>query len=201
MEKYLTIKSLSGILILISWISLIGSVIIVFIQISNNGDFISIIPQLISGVVVFLLFLSFGHTMKLLLDIRIDQIEKLKVPLVNLEHSESKQIHNVENKTTTEELSTVFSDDILDNLNDLIKKQKKKLFGKGYVEDITNILSEIITSKEKGYELINKYSNKFDSEITKDLKSLSSSFSTIKNYLSVFIKYEIVKPEHPHELN
>ncbi|MCK4664734.1 MAG: hypothetical protein KAT68_17825 [Bacteroidales bacterium] len=187
MEKYNTIRTLSVIMIVLSWISFIGAIIIAVFQISNESDLVTIISPLISGFIVFVVFLSLGKTMQLLLDLRENQIRSFNA------NEEQKSI--VKNSNTAE-----ISDKILNELFKLIKSHKKSILGKGKKEEIIGLLEIIVTSEEQGYALMAKYNSLFGNEIINDLKSLSTNYLVIKEFLDCFIKFNIVLPEYPHDL-
>jgi RDD family len=85
-------------------------------------------------------------------------------------------------------------------LNDLLTKQKKLIVVNDHKEEIIKILAQLILTKEDAIFIINLYKEKFDKNLINELKSLTKSYSEMKFYLSVFIIYEIVQGEYPHEI-
>lgn len=89
--------------------------------------------------------------------------------------------------------------DRISTLNKLIKSEKSKsIFAKSQTQEIRDSLS-IFTSKKELVEFMNQYFMACGTNLDDDLKSLSSSYSDIKNNLEKLIQLEIVQPDYPHE--
>lgn len=215
MDKYKTLKTLSGLIIFIAWFGLISAIIVTGYLISNELDFMTTLPFLVGGLIGFILFLAFGKGIQLLLDIRENQIQikdsansvenqvmlfdewKKENPTKSISDYYATVITKNDNNELTDISITEANLSVLDNL---IIKQKKTFLGAGSKSDILILLSELITSKEKAFIVIDKYNQLFNKDIIEELKGLSSSYAGIKDYLSCFIEHKIVDSEHPHDL-
>ena len=145
MEKYNTLRTLSGIIIFISWLDLVSAIIVTGYLITQEADIISVLPLFIGGLIGFIFLLSFGKVIQLLLDLRESQINnqpdisksidsdslKNELPKIDIEYDEESDI----------------TDKDLIKLNSLIKKEKKGFLGSGKKSDIIVLLSDMITSK------------------------------------------------------
>lgn len=171
-------------IIFLAWIDLIATIIVTGYLISNELDFLIVLLYLISGLIGFVLFLSFGKSILLLLDIRENQFDK----------------HYSINNEKDELFDFEISETKLKELDTLIKKQKKTFLGAGSKSNILILLSKLITSKEKAFIVIDKYNQLFNKDIIEELKGLSSSYVSKREYLSSFIDYKIVANEYPHDL-
>lgn len=85
------------------------------------------------------------------------------------------------------------------NLKELFDKEKNKgMFGKSVRPEIITYLEKWCLSKDNCIQLIKVYQSQYNSDLIEELKKLSSSYDVIKDTLDVFIKFEIVEPEFPH---
>ncbi len=151
MEKYKFLKNLSGLIIFLAWIDLIATIIVTGYLISNELDFSIILPYLISGLIGFVLFLSFGKSIQLLFDIRENQFDKHSS--VNNEKDKLSDFDSSLNNEKDKLSDFEISETRLKELDALIKKQKKTFLGTGK-SNILILLSRLITSKEKAFIVI-----------------------------------------------
>ena len=189
MEKYSNLKRLSGIINFIAWLNLIAGIIIAFYLNSKNLGTIISVSSVVSGFIGFILLLSFGKLMELVLDIRENQIGSKEVTLTK----------EFESKNQEKNQEIEFSEKVLLDLRKYILNQKKSLIGKNKNE-ILEFLSRLITTKQTALDLIIGYEKYFGVDIIDELKSLSSNYGTIREYLEKFIEFEIVEKEHPHKM-
>jgi len=99
------------------------------------------------------------------------------------------------NKTSVD-----ISDDNIKKLRELIKAEKKGIFGSDNKSDILDLLKSMISTKETAQMVIDEYNRLFNKSLIIELKSLTTSYDGIKEYLSCFFEYGIVKTEYPHDL-
>ncbi len=189
MGKYSTLKSLAGIINFLAWLNLIAGIIIAIYSNSEKLGTIVIVSSVVSGLVGFVLLLSFGKLIQITLDIRENQI-KTKEEITTIEADN-------ENFADTKEVE--FSETTLLDLRKLILRQKQSIFGKNKNE-MLELLSRLITTRQKGLDIIGAYEKQFGVNIIDELKSLSNNYGTIKEYLKQFIEFEIVENEHPHRM-
>jgi hypothetical protein len=189
MEKYRTLKSLAGIINFIAWLNLIAGIIIAIYSNSEKLGDIVIVTSVVSGLIGFVLLLGFGKLIQITLDIRENQI-------MTREETTATEASN-ESFTETREIE--FSETTLLDLRKKILRQKQSIFGKK-TDEILELLSRLITTKQKGLDIIVAYENQFGVSIIDELKSLSSNYGTIKENLKQFIEFEIVENEYPHKI-
>jgi len=189
MEKYSTLKSLAGIINFIAWLNLIAGIIIAIYSNGEKLGTIGIVTSVVSGLVGFVLLLSFGKLIQITLDIRENQIktrdETTTIEAINENFADSKEIE--------------FSEMNLLDLRKLILKQKQKIFRKNNNE-LLELLSRLITTRQKGLDIILAYEKQFGVNIIDELKSLSTNYGTIKENLKQFIEFEIIENEYPHKM-
>lgn len=89
-------------------------------------------------------------------------------------------------------------DERLNLLSEMIKQEKNNYFGKSSKDKILRLLELQISSKSKALELLDDYSSMGSSDLIEDLKSLTSSYEGKKEYLNLFIRFEVVAPDYPH---
>lgn len=208
MEKYGTLRYLTVIINFIAWLNLISGIILTIFSIGYNLGASFIIIGLLGGLIGFILLLSFGKLIQLVLDIREKQIEKEKnkKPMEIQEETSLEQIEVEENKNPIrfkgeKSLQQIEITEIsIIELRGLIIRQKKSYIGNKKKTEIISILNKLVTSKESAKILIEKYKNKFGINIIDELKDLSKNYAIIKEYLLPFIEFKIVKGEYPHEL-
>jgi len=189
MERYSTLKTLAGIINFIAWLNLIAGIIIAIYSNSEKLGTTVIVTSVISGLFGFVLLLSFGKLIQITLDIRENQIK-------TTEKNTTIEADN-ENIVDTKEIE--FSETTLLDLRKQILGQKQSVFGKNK-NQVLELLSSLITTKQKGLDIIIEYEKQFGVSIIDELKSLSSNYGTMKEYLKQFIEFEIVENEHPHKM-
>jgi hypothetical protein len=192
MQKYSTLKSLAEIVNLIAVLNLIAGIIIAIYFYNENLGIIVIASSVIIGLIGFVLLLSFGKLIQITYDIRENQIYTKEQP-TSIEAVDQNLAVNKDNKDVD------FLDSSLFDLRKLILNQKQSFFTNNKHE-ILEILSRLVSTKQKGLDLITAYENKFGVKIIDELKSLSSNYGTVKEYLNQFIKFEIVENEYPHKI-
>ncbi len=92
------------------------------------------------------------------------------------------------------------SDEDIKKLGELIKIQKKGIFSSGNKSDIIDLLKSMISSNETAQKVIDGYNRLLNKSLISELKSLTTSYDGVKEYLSCFIEYGIIKTEYPHDL-
>jgi len=202
MEKYKLLEYLSKIICFIAWLILIVSLVIVVILISKEAKAIEIISIIIGGIYSFILLLGFGKLIQITLDIREDQI-KISDEMNSHKPNESKkQVQKIQSKPNKREVQKKIDvdDNLISELKNLIIKQKKSFNGNKYKKDIILLLNRIITSQGQARGLIEQYYNLYESNLLDDLKQLTSNYKSIKEYVFLFIEFDIIKEEYPHEL-
>jgi hypothetical protein len=91
--------------------------------------------------------------------------------------------------------------DLIRELRKLIKQEKENLlFVESEKEKITSMIDDFCVDKAHCILIINEYKHRFNADLIKDLKSLTTSLDLIKRYLHTFIHFEVVKSEYPHEI-
>lgn len=189
MEKYSNLKSLSGIIIFFAWITLIAGIIIAISSISEDLELIMVVTSVVSGFVSFILLLSFGKLIQVVLDIRENQLDSKGNNLIK----------EIESETIEYEKEIEFSETVLLDLRKHILHQKKSLINKNKNE-ILELLSGLITSKQESLGLIAAYEKYFGLDLIEELKGLSTNYGIIREYLEPFIKFDTVGKEYPHEM-
>jgi len=87
------------------------------------------------------------------------------------------------------------------HLKELIVKEKNKgIFGESLRQEIIDWLEKYCQSKDDCMQLIMIYQRQYNSDLIEDLKKLSTNYDTIKKILNVFIKYDVIEPEYPHNI-
>ena len=203
MEKYKLLEYLSKIICFIAWLILIISLVIVVIYlISKEAKAIEIFVSIIGGIYSFILLLGFGKLIQITLDIREDQI-KISDEMNSHKPNESKkQVQKIQSKPNKREVQKKIDvdDNLISELKNLIIKQKKSFNRNKYKKDIILLLNRIITSQGQARGLIEQYYNLYESNLLDDLKQLTSNYKSIKEYIFLFIEFDIIKEEYPHEL-
>ena len=82
----------------------------------------------------------------------------------------------------------------------ILLEHKKPFYAQSQKDKITFLLEEVCIDKTHCHLLINEYKNRYRSNIIDDLKSLSTTYLSIKAYLKSFIAFGLVAPEYPHEM-
>ena len=114
--------------------------------------------------------------------------------------SNLKDIDKMKDEVKVSDASIRNLTDYLNQLNILIKEEKQNIVGTKRKNEIISLISRLTLSKEFSIIVLEKYSENFNSSLIDDLKGLTSNYSSIKDYLNVFIEFEIVESEHPHNL-
>ena len=83
-------------------------------------------------------------------------------------------------------------------LNSLIIEQGR-LFGGENKELIIKMTKTLCENREYAENLLLYYKRKFNKDLLKELKSLTTSYSGIKDYLNRFIELGIVNEKYPHD--
>ena len=207
MEKYKLLKLLSKIIIFTAWLSLIlSTIVVIYNLIYKEAELIEIlgstIGSIIGGIYSFILLLGFGKFIQIILDIREDQI-KISDEMNSHKPNESKkQVQKIQSKPNKREVQKKIDvdDNLISELKNLIIKQEESFNGKKYKKDIILLLNRIITSQGQARGLIEQYYNLYESNLLDDLKQLTSNYKSIKEYVFLFIEFDIIKEEYPHEL-
>ncbi|HZL11846.1 MAG TPA: hypothetical protein VFC65_17830 [Prolixibacteraceae bacterium] len=188
-DKYKYLKYLAKFILVIGWLNLISAFLLIFYYLSIDEDFVDILPRFGSGVVLSVFLLTFGKVILLIFDIRNFQLDSPISP------------NRIEkNKTSIPSINDNLIDESeIQKLKYLIQKQKRRMFGDGYKLDIINTLNKLIDSELKANSVIYNYHKQFDQDLIKDLKSLTSNYTGIKEYLKTFITHRIVNSEYPHD--
>lgn len=84
-------------------------------------------------------------------------------------------------------------------LHKLIRKEKNSLFGSSKKQEIINLLSDLCTTKENADYLLITYDQQFHSDLVADIKKLTNSYDSMKQYLSPLIEIEIIEENFPHD--
>lgn len=90
-------------------------------------------------------------------------------------------------------------DSKVEDLDRLINTTKSALFSK-YNPEVSKYIDSCCSNKEEAIKLINDFGKQTGKDLIKSLSDLSSNYDSIKSYLSVFIKYQIVDEKYPHNL-
>ena len=153
------------------------------------------------GIVIFLLLREFNcwyWKINQRIQLMEEQNELLKEVLKNKEYQKADNSENIANKESSK---SVHKEIDLEKLKTLIEKEKNKnIFGKSSRSEIIDLIESHCESKNDCINLIDNYSIKYGSNLINDLKALSTSYEGIKQMLSVFITYEVVEKNHPHEI-
>jgi len=203
MEKYKLLESLSKIIIFIAWLIVISLVIVVMYLISKEAELIEFFGFIIGGIYSFILLLSFGKLIQITLDIREDQIKFSDKMNSHAPNENKKQVQKIQSKLNKKEVQKKIDidDNLISELRNLIIKQKKSFIGNKYRKDIILLLNRIITSQGLARRLIEQYYNLYESNLLDDLKQLTSNYNGIKEYVLIFIEFDIIEEEYPHEFN
>lgn len=195
----------------VAWIYIAYAVIIglIFIILTFKylieEEWITALSIFIGGSVLILVFIAFSESIKVFLDIEYNTRRALMSATLEKVEPENKGLKNsrsdsVSEETLEDELSLMIKDsEKVEKLNSLIKGQKGKLFGGGNKEEIIKITMELCESKEYAEDLLLYYRRSFNKDLLHELKSLTTNYSGIKEYLSRFIELGIVKEEYPHD--
>ena len=207
MEKYKLLKLLSKIISFTAWLSLIlSTIVIIYNLIYKEAELIEIlgstIGSIIGGIYSFILLLGFGKFIQIILDIREDQI-KISDEMNSHKPNESKkQVQKIQSKPNKREVQKKIDvdDNLISELKNLIIKQEESLNANKYKKDIILLLNRIITSQDQSRGLIEQYYNLYESNLLDDLKNLTNNYKSIKEYVFIFIDFDIIEEEYPHEL-
>ena len=89
----------------------------------------------------------------------------------------------------------------IETLKKLINKEKNKsIFANSISNEIIDCLENQCKTREEALSVIKEYNAVFNSNLIDDLKKLSTSYEKIKNFVGVFIEFEIVEEKYPHYL-
>ncbi len=159
-----------------------------------------IIISVAIGIVIFLVLREFNcwyWKINQRIQLMEEQNELLKEVLKNKEYQKENS-ENVVNKVSSK---SVHKEIDLEKLKTLVEKEKNKnIFGKSSRSEIIDLIESHCESKNDCINLIDNYRLKYDSNLINDLKALSTSYEGIKQMLSVFITFEVVEKNHPHEI-
>ena len=158
------------------------------------------------GIGIYISFL--GSLGVLITDINLSAIKSkvsaLNIPLMSIKKENivelDYQAQNEEGLAPETEVNTttLTYNKRLIQLNELIVKQKKSLFGNEFGTLALQLINDIVQSKEDATLLLEKYQNYFDKDLIEELKSFSSSYPAIKKNFEVFIEMEVVEEKYPH---
>lgn len=153
------------------------------------------------GIVIFLVLREFNcwyWKINQRIQLMEEQNELLKELLKNNEYQKADNSENIVNKVNPK---SVHKEIDFEKLKTLIEKEKNKnIFGKSSRSEIIDLVESYCESKNDCINLIDNYRLKYDSNLINDLKALSTSYDGIKQLLSVFIIFEVVEKNHPHEM-
>ena len=119
---------------------------------------------------------------------------------VKIENISNDETDNTK-KADVSENSSARNPETINIIKELIEKEKKKTWWQeGNRQEIIKCLAEYCDSKNSCVQLIQEYQKRFNSSLIEDLKKLSSSYASIKELLSVFIEFEVIESEFPHNI-
>ena len=113
--------------------------------------------------------------------------EEMQIQTQTVEDIEDKIKKDEEYK---KELSLLFN---------LIKTQKNKILGGGMTDEILFLIGSLCKTQDDAINLLTIYKSTYKSDLIIDLKKLNSTYSDIKRNLSIFIDFNIVDENYPHE--
>lgn len=121
------------------------------------------------------------------------------LPTPVIEGVEIKSPENFTNKAPTKEekQNNDYKQNVI-RLNELIRADKKSIFGSSNTDEIRNLIIELCANKENAEYLLTVYRQLFMIDLIEDLKGLTSSYSDIKENCQRFIELGIVTKEYPH---
>lgn len=198
MEKVGFIKKLAITINVLAWIYLIAMVIVTIFSFVEEFSPVLIISLVLSGLVGFVILLTFGKTIEILIDIRSSQLIN-NIDKVNIETIKRRELKEPNNRPEEEIEVTEISEENLHILNNLIQNQKKKLWGSSQKIEIITLIKSLVVSKSSAEKLVLEYKDQFDKYLIEDLKGISSSYDTIRDYLDIFIEHNIVSETYPHD--
>ena len=114
--------------------------------------------------------------------------EEMQIQTQTVEDIEDKIKKDEEYK---KELSLLFN---------LIKTQKNKILGGGMTDEILFLIGSLCKTQDDAINLLTIYKSTYKSDLIIDLKKLNSTYSDIKRNLSIFIDFNIVDENYPHEM-
>lgn len=209
-KRYPALRVIATIMISLAIIVGLVCVLAFFEYLINHSKFSTeewwISPAiLLLGSVVILVLISLSELIKVFLDI--EQNTRTALMSVMLEKEKLKNKDVVENRVDPApvgkvliELSLKVSDsEKVEQLNSLIAGQKGNLLGAGNKVKIIELTTELCENKEYAECVLLYYKRKFNKDLLNDLKSLTTNYSGIKDYLRRFIELGIVKEEYPHD--
>lgn len=179
MRQYKTLNNLSKWIIFLAWTELISATILVLFTYKNSQILGEALTIVLYGLAGFVFFFAIGKILTLLIDIR--KHHELKFTRVSAE-------------------SDAYREFMLNELHDIIEKQKSSLFRRKYRDNTISVLNVLIPSRKDAIEVIKTYRSKFSKNITSELEGLTSSYNLKMEYLKKFVDYGLVEEEYPHRL-
>jgi len=87
----------------------------------------------------------------------------------------------------------------VDALSSLIKQQKGSLLGGSNREKIIDLTTELCETKAHAELILQYYDKNFNKDLIQELKSLTSSYDSIRSYVYPFIQVELIDEKYPHD--
>jgi Ca2+/Na+ antiporter len=203
-KRYPALRTVAG--IYIAYAIIIGLIFIIMtIKFLIEEEWITALSILIGGGIVILVLIAFSESIKVFLDIEYNTRRALMSVILEKENRENKRVEksivdSVSEKKVEEEISVLVKDSKkVEELNSLISVQKENLFGVGKKAQIIEITTELCESKELAENLLLYYKRNFNKDLLEELKTLTTNYTGIKDYLSQFIELGVVKEEYPHD--
>lgn len=122
-----------------------------------------------------------------------EEFEKEKNNILSNNISNTKTVEKLENKKSNSNELEIFR-----KINKEIDKAKSSFFG-SFNQELLDILEKEYFDKAQTLSMLKKYEEQYNEDLVEKIKSTSSNYSTIKNYLSSFIDMGIIEPEYPHK--
>ena len=104
----------------------------------------------------------------------------------------------------TEAETQEVADDLVDKqevkkLHQLIARQKYA-FGSSGMKEVLALIDKLCPTKDEAIKLLNSYTSYFNADLLQELKTINTSYDSIKRNVSKFIELGVIKEEYPHDL-
>jgi hypothetical protein len=83
-------------------------------------------------------------------------------------------------------------------LNTLINSENKSFFGNSHSNEIRKLIKDLCPNKESSLYLLKVYQDIYSADLLTDLQNLTTNYSSIADYLEVFIEHNIISKQYPH---
>lgn len=203
-KRYPALRTIAG--IYMAYAVIIGLILIIMtFKYLIEKEWLIALSILIVGSILILVFIALSEFIKVFLDIEHNTRRALKSDILEKEERRIKgveinRVDSASEEKVEKELSLIVTySEKVEELNSLINCQKGSLLGGGNKTQIIKITKELCESKECAEDLLLNYQRNFNQDLLKELKSLTNSYSGIKDYLSRFIELGILKEEYPHD--